>query len=260
MINISVICPVYNSRNFVLKTIDSIINQSKHPYELIIVDDGSIDNTSEFLKEHLDKINLEFKWKILIQKHKGPGAARNTGIRESSGNWVAFIDSDDIWSENKIIETIKIIKSNSKLNFICHNEIFIDLYGNKEKLDYCSKYSNDKPLLKQLYCRNLFSTSAVICKKSLFDKIGGFDEKLMSSQDYDLWLKLSNDINLFFSDKYLGNYIQRKGNISSGNWVSRLRNEIVIANRYSHLVKKNIFLRRILFMILTSFYNFIRQK
>ena len=165
MTTISVVCPVYNSRNFILKTIDSIINQSNQPDELIIVDDGSTDNTPEFLEEYLNKSNLKFKWKVLIQEHKGPGAARNKGIRDSSSNWIAFIDSDDIWSENKIIETKRIIKSNNKINFICHNEFFIDLQGNKEKLDYFSNYSNDKPLVNQLYYRNLFSTSAVVCKK-----------------------------------------------------------------------------------------------
>lgn len=257
--SISVICPVYNSRRFILKAIDSIINQSNYPYELIIVDDGSVDDTYNFLKEYLGKLNLKFTYKIFRVKHKGPGAARNKGVREARGKWISFIDSDDIWSKDKISEMKKIIRSNDSTNFICHNEVFVSLTGEKKKLDYFSKYKPSEELVKQLFNQNLFSTSAVTCKKRLFNDIGYFDENLLSSQDYDLWLKFSEKINLYFSKKYLGFYIQRSGNISSGNWFFRLKNEIIIINRYRYFVNNNIVFKRLLILIMASLYNLLKR-
>lgn len=247
--NISVVCPTYNSALFIEATVKSIFRQTRLPDEVLFIDDGSTDDTLEFLLKFKKNNNLPTKILIKQNSHKGPGSARNAGIKLASGDWIAFIDSDDIWLENKLLEVEKVIKSDTKINFICHNEIMIKKNGKQKSMDYAKKYNKSIPLFDQLYFSNIFSTSAIACKKKLLVEHGFFDESLLSAQDYDLWIKLSSFINPYFINKHLGFYIERFGNITSGNLLKRMKNEIQIALRY----KKNLtsFLKRFLRIILS---------
>ena len=263
-IDISVVCPVYNSKNYVKKTIDSIIKQDLKPREILFIDDGSNDGTPQFINEILINKNLELKWKIFKSTHKGPGAARNIGIKNAKSNWISFIDSDDIWKKNKLKKINEIITLNSEVNFITHNEKYLRKDGSILHLNYNKKYKQNKSLEKQLFQENILSTSAVTCKKSLFLSEGYFDETLMSAQDYELWLKLSKKIKIYFLNDYLGTYVERDGNITSKNWIFRLKNELIILNRYRHYVNFNSYVCRLFLLILRSclkaFFNFFKIK
>ena len=156
---ISVVCPTYNSEKYIEKAINSLLYQDVKPDEVIFSDDGSTDETVSIIKKY--QIPFEKKGiaiKIIINTHSGPGGARNSGIKQSSFSWIAFIDSDDIWYSNKI--------------------------------------SLVRPLENQLYKSNFFSTSAIVCSKSLIIDSGYFDTSLPNAQDYDLWLKMSPNIKL----------------------------------------------------------------
>ena len=114
----------------------------------------------------------------------------------------------------------------------------------RKKLDYYKKYDSNTPLFKQLFRANLFSTSAVVCKRCLLEDVGGFDEGLMSAQDYELWLRLSPKITPHFLPECLGEYIHREGNITSTSINRRITNELKIAFRYRDMAsKKDLFLR-----------------
>lgn len=232
---ISVVCPVYNGAVFIIKTLESVVDQSVKPHELIVVDDGSTDDTQALVIEFSQK-NKNIHIQFIKNLHRGPGAARNSGIIASTGEWIAFLDSDDDWRPNKLEQVSKIIEHNSNVNFICHAEEHIYIDGNREIADYSLLYNPHDKLTKQLYKLNLFSTSAVTCKKQLLIEHGLFDETLMSSQDYDLWLKLSPHINPFFIKESLGSYVYRKGNITSNNRLRRWKNLLIIASRYRHYV------------------------
>ncbi len=255
--NISVVCPTYNSALFINATVKSILKQTRLPDEVLFIDDGSTDNTLELLLRFKKNNNSPIKVIIKQNTHKGPGAARNSGIRLASGDWIAFIDSDDIWCENKLLEVEKVVKSNHRVNFISHKEIIIKKNGKQKSMDYAKKYNKNIPLFDQLYSSNIFSTSAVVCKKELLAEHGFFDELLLSAQDYDLWIKLSSFITPFFINKNLGFYIERPGNITSGNLLKRMKNEIHIALKY----KTNLssFLKRI-FKIILSFIKQIIER
>jgi len=251
-IDISVVCPVYNSKGYVKKTLDSIINQDLKPREILFIDDGSSDGTPQYLNEILSNKKIKIKWKIFNCNHNGPGAARNIGIKNAKSNWISFIDSDDIWERNKLKKVNDIIKLHSNINFISHNEKHLKSDGSILHINYIKKYDQNNSLEKQLFLENIFSTSAVTCKKSLFHNEGYFDETLMSAQDYEVWLKLSKKIKLYFIDEFLGTYIERDGNITSSNWKLRLRNELIILNRYKHYVNFNIYWYRIILLVLRS--------
>ena len=226
---LSVVCPTFNSEDYVRGALESVINQTVPPYELILSDDGSIDRTIELLESYSEIANDKFKYKILTNTHRGPGATRNSAILAADGDWIAFLDSDDEWEKNKLSEMIKIISKYPAVNFICHNEICVRKNGISFVYDYGKNYNKSKSLMNQLYFRNMFSTSAICCKKELLLNNGLFDETLMSAQDYELWLRLSPHLNIFFSDMILGKYIEREGNITSGNMIKRMINEFKIA-------------------------------
>ena len=131
---ISVICPTYNSENFVEKTLKSVINQTYLPQEIILIDDGSSDNTIQILEEFKKEYQNMFQIQIIKSKHNGPGKARNIGIENANNEWLAFLDSDDIWWSNKLEMVEASIKKNKNINFICHDEMLVKINGDKRNV------------------------------------------------------------------------------------------------------------------------------
>jgi len=240
----SVVCPAYNSQAYILRTLQTVVDQQFGPLELIIIDDGSSDGTPELVEAFLAEHARRFEWSVLRTSHRGPGAARNAGVQAASGEWIAFLDSDDIWFPHKLARVRDVITSDSRVNFICHHEELIKLDGSVVGLDYSSYYTPDRPLPLQMYQRNLFSTSAVACRRDLLVRNGMFDETLMSAQDYELWLRLAPQIVVRFIQERLGQYVERQGNITSGNWRRRMHNELRIAFLHRRQVSFPAFMLR----------------
>lgn len=189
---ISVIIPTYNRAHSVAESINSVLSQTCTNYEIIVVDDGSTDQTKETLRPYLHKI------KYIYQKNKGVSAARNAGIKSSKGEWIAFLDSDDRWLPEKLYRQIEII-NNSKIELGC-------VICNMEFNPHAGKISNSfqsayfTPGSPQGICQNMASilltrfimfNQGALIKKNILDKIGGFNERLKILEDYDLALKLS---------------------------------------------------------------------
>lgn len=239
-VGISVVVPVYNSEDFIEKTISSVASQKHLPQELILVDDGSTDNTVACIKKLITSFP-DLNIRLILEQHKGPGHARNIGVLTASCPWIAFLDSDDIWLPDKLSQFVMVQKVNLNANFFCHNEIHENIDGKKNLVDYGKGYVNRQTLASQLYLKNRFSTSAVICKRDLIIESGGFDEELSSAQDYELWLRISPNINLIFIQKYLGIYIVRVGNITSGSIWRRFKNTIIVLWRHRSKVSTLIF-------------------
>ncbi len=223
MIKISVVMPSYQSALFIHKTLQSIVEQTVIPSQVIIIDDGSTDNTCSIIEE-FSKTYPELNIELIRRSHKGPGAARNIGVRGATSEWIAFLDSDDFWFPNKLEICLQAIRENQQSNFFCHNENMIAEDGSTTLLDYSRLYSAEKPLTEQLFKINLFSTSAVVCKRDNILNVGGFDETLSSAQDYELWLRMSPQILPYFIRQVLGIYTIREGNISTTRHFKRLKN------------------------------------
>ena len=236
MISISVVCPTYNSADFVERTLETVLSQSRLPDELIISDDGSSDGTSEVVERYLARNGASVAWQIVQNAHRGPGATRNAGISQATGDWVAFLDSDDLWEPRKLERMAVKISEVQTANFFCHDEQRIKKNGKVSPLVYGRRYRSSSPLTPQLYFANMFSTSAVICRRDLLTRHLGFNEGLMSAQDYELWLRLSPSIKPVFVHEVLGKYVEREGNITSGKLVKRMYNEFRIAWMHRGLV------------------------
>jgi len=124
---ISVICPTYNSENFVENTLTSVINQSFLPDEIILIDDGSTDNTIQVLESFKKEYKRNIRIQILKSNHNGPGKARNIGIKNANNEWIAFLDSDDIWHANKLERIHDIFKENEETNFFMDSQLAVFL-------------------------------------------------------------------------------------------------------------------------------------
>ena len=193
--------PTFNRVDFVLKAIKSVSNQTFQPLEIILVDNNSDDNTLEMVAKHFKTV------KIIFQKKQGVSASRNFGIREASGNWIAFLDSDDQWHKRKLEEQVKSITNDTLSVDLSHtNEIW---YRNKV-------FFNQKEIHKKRggfifeHCLPLccISPSSVLIKKKVFDDIGFFDESLDVCEDYDFWLR--------FCCQYPVNFVDQKLTIKNG--------------------------------------------
>lgn len=230
---ISVICPTYNSELCIQRTIDSLINQTKVPSEVIFSDDGSIDSTLLVIKKNKEKFKEKnIKLTLLENEHCGPGKNRNVAMSNANENWFAFLDSDDSWELTKLERLNEYIKLNTNSNVFLNWEKYVKLNSKIIKLRNGINYKRSKNLLKQLYRQNFFSTSAIVIHKSLYKKFGGFDSTLPNAQDYDYWLKLSQDMELTIIPEFLGNYYETVGNITQRPYRKKIKSLIRISGRY----------------------------
>ncbi|MBU1006396.1 MAG: glycosyltransferase family 2 protein [Candidatus Omnitrophica bacterium] len=180
---ISVIIPTFNRESLLKKTIDSILSQTYQGFELIIVDDGSTDDTPRLIS------GIGRKIIYIKQENKGPASARNLGIKNSSKPFIAFLDSDDSWEKDKLEIQLKAMRENPDFQISHTNETWHKngrLLNQKKKHKKCGGYIFDK-------CLSLcaVSMSTVMIKKEIFDTVGMFDESLSCCEDYDFWLRAS---------------------------------------------------------------------
>ena len=180
---VSVIIPTYNRGWILTEAIDSVLAQDYKDYELIVVDDGSTDNTREILATYGRDIV------VLRQTNKGVSAARNRGIAQAGGQLVAFLDSDDIWQPRKLSRQVDFFKLNPDAVINQTEEIWI-----RNGVRVNPKDRHRKPsgmIFERSLGLCLVSPSAVMIQKTLFDAVGVFDENLPACEDYDLWLRIS---------------------------------------------------------------------
>ena len=180
---ISVIIPTYNRGQRLKKAIDSVLAQSHQDFELIVVDDGSEDNTDELIGNYNSDIVY------IRQENRGPAAARNRGIEKARYNILAFLDSDDWFAENKLAIQIKAMGQKPSCLISHTNEIW---YRNGRILNQKRKHKkNSGDIFKQSLELCAVGMSTVMMHREVFERYGLFDEDLPCCEDYDLWLRVS---------------------------------------------------------------------
>ncbi|NVM01498.1 MAG: glycosyltransferase [Candidatus Helarchaeota archaeon] len=195
MCKVSVIIPTYNRFSFLVEAVKSVLSQTFANFELIIVDDGSTDETRRIQEIYRERV------KYLFQEKRGVSSARNKGIINSSGEYICFLDSDDLWKKNKLEIQVNFMDNNRDFLVCYTGEIWIRNGVRVNQMKKHKKYSGmiyDKCLP---LC--IISPSSVMMRREIFDKIGFFDENLPICEDYDMWLRISKDYPIFFIDKKL---------------------------------------------------------
>ena len=188
---ISVVIPLYNDKENIIFCVNSVLQQSYPPKEIIIVDDGSIDGSYEVVKEHY---LTEKKIKIIRAQHGGISGARNKGLKEVTSNWVAFLDSDDIWQEDKLEKQIEFLKKNEDYRLIYCGYQNIDAQGNLTTDSVFNMPTLSGDVFSRLLMGNLItgSASAVMVNLPVLRSVGGFDEECLFCEDWDMWLRLAS--------------------------------------------------------------------
>lgn len=209
---ISVVIPTLNRINTLQRALDSVINQTYKPAEIIVVDNGSSDGTLKFLKEQYPKIT------ILTENKIGVSSARNKGIKKSINQWIALLDSDDAWHPRKLeIQTSMLDSALKEYNLIHTDEVW---FRNNKHINQMKKHKKQGGYIFER-CLSLccISPSSVLFKKNILDKVGLFDESLPVCEDYDMWLKIcSSEEVLFAQDKLTYKYGGHKDQLSKSYW------------------------------------------
>lgn len=182
---VSVIIPTFNRVNYIGRAIESVIGQTFPNFEIIIIDDGSTDDTCKYI----NSLNNN-KIKYYYQSNKGVAAARNKGLEVANGDFIAFLDSDDEWLPQKIEKQLNLFKSNPLLGMAyCGSEILNE--ENKVLTRrYCQINCRGK-IFKHLILNNFIPTPTVIIKKNIIKKAGRMVEDLKFGEDWHYWLKVS---------------------------------------------------------------------
>jgi glycosyltransferase involved in cell wall biosynthesis len=206
---VSVIIPAYNASKFIREAINSVLNQTYKDYEIIVVDgrDGSTDNTREIVAEYGDAV------RYFRQENTGLSDARNKGVLNSRGEYIAFLDSDDLWFENKLALQVKFLDSHRDVGLVFSDSWF-KVYGDatvkKQRLVGRRFFQIAKPyrgeVLCQLFVVNFIPALTVLVRKECLLNAGLFKEEYDSAEDYDLWLRVSRVFKVDYIDEPLAIY------------------------------------------------------
>lgn len=239
-VNVSVIIPAFNSGKFIQNTLHSVLQQTYGNFEIIIVDDGSKDNTCDIVEKIKNPLPLG-KIRLFSQAHQGSGAARNAGISNAAGEIISFLDSDDSWSPNKLEKITAVFRQHPDINLVAHDLMRVYPDGRRERFKLPERFNPQVNYFVNLFKLNCLVTSAASVKKSVILSAGLFDTDFPPAEEYDLWLKMAPLAKPFYINEVLGFYTVRSGSQSEAVEL-RLKQEIrVLRKHYPALKKKTFF-------------------
>lgn len=224
---VSAIIPCYNAAKFLPEAIESVISQTYDNIEIIVVNDGSTDDTDLVVSPYLDKIQY------VKQANAGPAAARNNGISHANGEYIAFLDADDLWCADKIQKQVEIIGASTDIALVYSKfENFCNDTG--EKLSVMPDSTPSGLLFDLILQKNIIALPSVLLRKSKLIEVGGFDESLVTAEDTNLWLKIAYKYPIQAIPEVLFYRRMHRGNISSrvDIAVGTLDNLDLIVKRY----------------------------
>ena len=200
MASVSVVIPTFNRVNSLERALDSVLAQTLPADEVIIVDDGSTDNTVSILKSRYSEVELSMI-RFIEQDNQGVSAARNAGIATARHEWIALLDSDDVWHEDKLQIQIQALENAPEYLISHSDEIWI---RNGLRVNQMNKHKKTGGyIFQQCLPMCVISPSAVIIHRLIFDEIGLFDETLPACEDYDLWLRICSRYPVLYIDEAL---------------------------------------------------------
>jgi glycosyltransferase involved in cell wall biosynthesis len=240
---VSVVIPTYNRAGFVPEAIESVLSQSYRNFEVIVVDDGSTDNTSEVLEPYHDRIRL------IQQTNSGVSSARNRGLNEAEGEWVAFLDSDDLWRPDKL--AIQTAAAQANPDMVLHT-VNVAVPIEEHAADTSFGHAGvslakpegliGSPLESILSHRTLAMAQGVMCRKDVVELIGGFDETLSIYEDLDLMCRMALQGPWGYHWDVLVDMIRRNEetqNLSESRYIHKETSGYALEKMYSKLLNQN---------------------
>lgn len=228
---VSVVIPAFNMAPYVGRALDSVLAQTYTPVEVIAVDDGSTDGTPAVLAAYRERI------RVVAQENQGLSAARNRGILESRGEFVAFLDADDCWLPGKLAAQVALFAADPAIGFVSCNALLESDAGERAGA-WRFELQAGESLLLQLFMRNAVipgSGSAVVVRRALFARAGLFDCALTSLEDIDLWMRLASVTRFACVSEPLAIILRRGGSMST-NYRSMMRNASLVMRKNRQLL------------------------
>lgn len=230
---VSVIIPTYNRAHLIGASIQSVLNQTYQDFELIVVDDGSTDNTEAVVKSFKDP-RIHY---IRHKENRGGSAARNTGIKSARGEYIAFLDSDDEWFPTKMEKQMEIFDNGPKdLGVVYCGTFYLDKQTNKIT-EFTNPHYRGNVFQKILKQGSGPSTPAAIVKRECFEKVGLFDERLPAYQETDLWIRISRFYQFDFVKEHLVKIMRNHRQIST-DFKARLRGRELFLMKHSNILPR----------------------
>lgn len=232
---VTIVTPLYNSSAFVRDTLDSVLKQTFSNWEIILVDDGSTDDIAQVIHPYL----ADRRFKYIRQENQGIAAARNTGIKAASGDWICLLDHDDRWLPSKLEKQVRYALLNDcqivgtdafiveGTSHWVYSELFMEVAARLERSVCDSGIDVFGILIKQ----NPFCTCSVIISKSLFDEYGLLDLDATPADDYEMWLRCMPDTRIGFINEPLVEYFKHEDNYSN--------NEVRMLEKIIYALQKN---------------------
>ncbi len=219
---VCVIIPTYNNPAMLLQALESVVAQDYRDYELVIVDDGSGPQTRAALEPYMNRI------RYIRQENAGPSAARNRGIRESSSELVAFLDSDDLWLPEKLTVQVEFMDAHPEFGLTYHALEYFTEEG------VVNLPAGDKPVgdvLARLFKRIFLVPTAVMCRRECFEKAGFFPEDMRLAEDYDFLLRMAVHYQFGCIEQVLGRYRFHESNKSKESPIGQFIEKMIARER-----------------------------
>jgi len=213
---VSIIIPTYNYARYLRHAIDSALNQSYSNIEVIVVDDGSTDDTQQLLAEYGEKI------RNVLQVNQGASAARNRGIREACGEYIAFLDADDTYRKDNITEKVNFLREHRQYAWCYSNWAWVDADGvvyrlGSDHVHTLAHLKADGDVLSLTLQGYELQTNMFLFSRAVIESVGGFDERMAVLEDHDLFIRASAEFPLGYIDKILCDIFQHPGSLGKGS-------------------------------------------
>ncbi|NQT94641.1 MAG: glycosyltransferase family 2 protein [Lentisphaerae bacterium] len=216
-VQVSVVVPAFNSAETIVGALESVEAQEFRDFEVIVVDDASTDDTVAVVEEFfrsLPKSESPTRRIIQLPANRGPAGARNRGIEEAVGEWIAFLDGDDVWFAGRLEHSMAALRTHPEAGMMCGGVTGIDgeIGTPKEAPDRPATVAPFPIVSLSIF--NPVTTSTVTVRRDVVDRLGGFDEQFRGPEDYDLWIRVAASVPVLYSHQLLAGYADREGGLS----------------------------------------------
>lgn len=226
---VSVILPCYNGARWIGKAIQSVLAQTFEDLELVIVDDGSTDNSRDTIASYLSDGRVRY----IFQENRGFSGANNTGIKESKGELIGFIGQDDLWTPNKLKVQVEYMDKYKNIDLV-HSDLYhIDSNGRiiKRRNPKVPKTVSHKENVKELFLGNFICIQTAIVRRICFEDVGLFDEKMVAFSDHDLWLRMAGNLNIGYIKKPLVKKRYHRNRLTEARREATIKDEFLIIKK-----------------------------
>ena len=204
---VSIIIPTYNRAHFICESIDSALAQTFKDIEIIVVDDGSTDNTREVVGKYGDQVQY-----IYQQDNVGPPGAMNIGIRNSKGEYYVILGDDDALMPDMLEKHVEVLDKDPNVAFVCAGTYFVDVNGEIYKTSKDGR-TRERSFKSLLFSNFVWHLTAMV-RRSISEEMGHFDENLQTTHDHDLWIRMSIKYPFEYTDASLAKFRRHPGNFS----------------------------------------------